>query len=268
MIARFVGFMGLTIVAFSGICFCLWTLGRGTWTVKQIIWLMLQIWFGSSYLGFSSSESFHPIFGPIVLIGYAALSNVLLITILISILSNQFAEINANAQEEHLFQKVVKTVEGVKSDAVFSYLPPVNLLAFVVLAPLSWVCSPRTLHRINVFAIRMTSFPILVAISAYERWEYRSQREIQLDRVVNTGLFDSFLGGGSEGIISAVFEAGPVSVTPPRPSAKASSMPGMDSPLARVYGREVFGTKGDDLKEVKESQRRIEEMLSKVLTQS
>jgi hypothetical protein len=31
-------------MAFSGICFCLWTLGRATWTVKQIIWLMLQIW--------------------------------------------------------------------------------------------------------------------------------------------------------------------------------------------------------------------------------
>jgi energy-converting hydrogenase Eha subunit G len=56
MIARFVGFMGLTstwrttgqrydaddaVVAFSGICFCLWTLGRATWTVKQIVWLML-----------------------------------------------------------------------------------------------------------------------------------------------------------------------------------------------------------------------------------
>jgi hypothetical protein len=100
----------------------------------------------------------------------------MLITILISILSNEFAEINANAQAEvcylylpfmsieeygvadtqHLFQKVVKTVEGVKSDAIFSYLPPLNIFAFIVLAPLSYVCSPRTLHRINVFCIRIT----------------------------------------------------------------------------------------------------------------
>jgi hypothetical protein len=100
----------------------------------------------------------------------SALSNVLLITILIAILSNKFAEINANAQEEvrdvslsderfagcslstplqHLFQRVVKTVEGVKSDAV-------NIAALVLLLPLSWVCSPRTLHRVNVFSIRMT----------------------------------------------------------------------------------------------------------------
>lgn len=44
MIAQFVSFMGFICVAFSGICFCLWTLGRGTWTLRQIIWLMLQIW--------------------------------------------------------------------------------------------------------------------------------------------------------------------------------------------------------------------------------
>jgi hypothetical protein len=155
----------------------------------------------------------------------------MLITILISILSNEFAEINANAQAEvcylylpflsieeygvadtqHLFQKVVKTVEGVKSDAIFSYLPPLNIFAFIFLVPLSYVCSPRTLHRINVFCIRITvrrtlltnsgrangqSFPILVGISLYERWDFRSKRTIRLqvsasmDRLVNPGLFE------------------------------------------------------------------------------
>lgn len=89
----------------------------------------------------------------------------LLITILIAILSNKFAEINGNAHEEvrpwphlahiqHMFQRVVKTVEGVKSDPIFSYMPPLNLVAFVFLSPLSWVCSPRMLHRINVFCVR------------------------------------------------------------------------------------------------------------------
>jgi hypothetical protein len=95
---------------------------------------------------------------------------------------------------QHLFQLVVKTVEGVRSDAIFSYLPPVNLLAFLVLSPLSWILSPRALHRLNVFAIRATvsanmlrtnvadtqSFPFLMAISAYERYQHRSRRRIHL----------------------------------------------------------------------------------------
>lgn len=192
MVASFVSFMTVTILAFTGICFCLWTLGRATWTVKQIVWLMAQIWFGSSYLGFSASESFHPIFGPVVLISYAALCNVLLITMLIAILSNKFAAINQNAQQEHLFQRVVKTVEGVKTDALFSYFPPINILAFAILVPLSWTVSARTLHRINVFAIRLTSFPILIAISAYERYTYRAkQRAIHLGAsTMDKGVMD------------------------------------------------------------------------------
>lgn len=51
---------------------------------------------------------------------------------------------------------MVKTVEGVKTDALFSYFPPINILAFAILVPLSWTVSARTLHRINVFAIRLT----------------------------------------------------------------------------------------------------------------
>ncbi|ODN83174.1 hypothetical protein L202_01365 [Cryptococcus amylolentus CBS 6039] len=218
MVTTFLRFMLVTIVAFSGICFCLWTLGRETWTVRQIVWLMAQIWFGSSNLGFSSSESFHPVFGPIILLSYAALCNVLLITMLIAILSAKFAAINQNAQQEHLFQRVVKTVEGVKSDALFSYLPGINILALGVLVPISWVVSARTLHRVNVFAIRLTSFPILISISAYERYSYHAkQRSIHLrsstmDRVSDVqriGLLDSWLGGGSEVLIASVFELGP-----------------------------------------------------------
>ncbi|KIR25457.1 nonselective cation channel [Cryptococcus deuterogattii LA55] len=232
MVASFVSFMTVTILAFTGICFCLWTLGRATWTVKQIVWLMAQIWFGSSYLGFSASESFHPIFGPIVLISYAALCNVLLITMLIAILSNKFAAINQNAQREHLFQRVVKTVEGVKTDALFSYLPPINILAFAILVPLSWTVSPRTLHRINVFAIRLTSFPILIAISAYERYSYQAkQRVIRLGASTMDGVMDvqrasllnSWLGGGSEFLIASAFEVGPpVIFSPPNQGSSTS----------------------------------------------
>ena len=94
-----------------------------------------------------------------------------------------------------MFQRVVKTVEGVKSDSIFSYLPPVNILAVLFLGPASWFVSPRTFHRINVFGIRLTvsgshalshtrrspqSFPFLFAISAYERYQYRSRRQISL----------------------------------------------------------------------------------------
>lgn len=50
------------------------------WGVKDIAWLMVQIWFGNTYLSFAQAESFHPVFGPILMTCFAALSNTLLLT--------------------------------------------------------------------------------------------------------------------------------------------------------------------------------------------
>lgn len=222
MIADFVRFMALAAICFSGILFTLWTLGRETWTLRQIAWLMLQIWFGSSYLGFSSSASFHPVLGPILLVMYAALSNTLLVTILISILSNRFATINANAKEEHLFQKAINTIEGVKADAIFSYMPPVNLLALVIIGPLAALLDEHSFHRVNVFAIRLTSFPLLIGISAWERikWQRKRGPGVRLVTSLEEGnnsrgtmrspisrpaLIHSLMAPGSERLIGAVF---------------------------------------------------------------
>ncbi|KAI6099821.1 hypothetical protein F5141DRAFT_1219143 [Pisolithus sp. B1] len=135
-----------------------------------IAWLIVQIWFGNTYLSFNQAKSFHPVLGPILMTCFAALSNTLLLTILISILSNTAARIDANATQEYLFQRTISTIEGVKSDALFSYQPPFNLLALLILKPATYLLSPRQLHSANVFLIRLTSFPILVVIALYERW--------------------------------------------------------------------------------------------------
>ena len=60
----------------------------------------------------------------------------------------------------------------VKSDALFSYQPPFNILAFLLLGPLSLFASPRTLHSVNVFLIRLTvsqagvSFAVIMRLTA------------------------------------------------------------------------------------------------------
>lgn len=111
MIAEFVFFIGIAAICFSGLLFTLHALAGGAWTVKAIAWLMVQIWFGNTYLSFGQASSFHPLFGPILMTGFAALSNTLLLTsafiriilgsglmfltVLISILSNTFARIDA-----------------------------------------------------------------------------------------------------------------------------------------------------------------------------
>lgn len=48
--------------------------------MQSIAWLMTQIWFGNTYLSFRDASSFHPVFGPILMVIFAALSNTLLLT--------------------------------------------------------------------------------------------------------------------------------------------------------------------------------------------
>ena len=62
-----------------------------------------------------------------------------------------------------------KSTHRVKSNALFSYQPPFNILAFLILKPASWFFSPRLFHTINVFLIKLTSLPQLILISLYER---------------------------------------------------------------------------------------------------
>lgn len=81
MIAEFIFFVGIAAICFSGLLFTLHSLAADTWSVKAIAWLMVQIWFGNTYLSFGQAKSFHPIFGPILMTGFAALSNTLLLTI-------------------------------------------------------------------------------------------------------------------------------------------------------------------------------------------
>ncbi|KAH7884627.1 hypothetical protein F5I97DRAFT_2038545 [Phlebopus sp. FC_14] len=216
MISEFVFFICIAATCFSGLLLTLYTLASDTWSVRKIAWLMVQIWFGNTSLSFGQASSFHPVLGPILMTCFAALSNTLLLTILISILSNTAARIDANANQEYLFQHTIATIEGVKSDALFSYQPPFNILAFLILKPASYVLSPRALHSANVFLIRVTSFPTLIAIAVYER-QLRKMKEYGKDtaysiyhnlprQIKSMPILEYFFGSQVADLYDVIFE--------------------------------------------------------------
>lgn len=65
------------------------------------------------------------------------------LTMLISVLSNTFAAVQKNAETEIVWQKSLRTIERVESDALTSYVPPLNLLAMTILLPLRILATPR-----------------------------------------------------------------------------------------------------------------------------
>ncbi|KAG6821438.1 hypothetical protein H0H93_010162 [Arthromyces matolae] len=221
MISQFVVLMLIAAFCFGGFLYALWTLSQNEagYSAGTIAWWMLDIWFGLDASGFDRSTQFHPYFGPILMVTYACLSNTLLLTVLVSILTNTFATINEDAAAEAMFRKAVSTIEGVKADFLFSYQPPINLIALCIMLPASYLLSPRWFHKVNVFMIRVTSFPILLMISLYERQSKKSGTSGFYETVsaVAERVYDTFprhlkrltfFEGlvGSDADISAIFE--------------------------------------------------------------
>ncbi|KAG6860882.1 hypothetical protein C0995_006437 [Termitomyces sp. Mi166 len=150
MMTQFTILMLIAMFCFGGFLYALWTLGRNNlenWEPGAIAWWMLYLWFGLDAGGFVNAHKFHDFFGPILLVTYACLSNTLLLTVLVSILSNTFATINEDAAAEAMFRKAVSTIEGVKADFLFSYQPPINLAALCIMLPASYLLTPRWFHK-------------------------------------------------------------------------------------------------------------------------
>lgn len=172
---------------------------------------MLWIWFGLDGTGFERSVDFHVILGPALMIAIAFLGNTLFLTVLVSMLTNTFAKIVDNATAEVHFRRAVLTFEGVKSDAIFAYRPPLNILALVILLPLKSLLSPRWFHKVNIAAARFLNAPLLLAIALYERHQlWRAPKHDANRSYKRSSLFRwTFSGFSPHGDIQAVFDTEP-----------------------------------------------------------
>jgi len=182
--------------------------GYSAHPVTTISKWMLWIWFGLDGTGITKSVEFHSILGPVLMVLFAFIGNTLFLTILVSILSNTYSNLAKNATSEIQFRRAVLTFEGVKSDAIFAYRPPFNVLALVVLLPLKFVTSPRWFHKVNVTAIRVLNAPILLMIAMFERrylWQ-RTRRQQGGGRHKWLGFWESF---GAHADLQAVFDTEP-----------------------------------------------------------
>jgi hypothetical protein len=127
------------------------------------------------------------------MVTFAFLGNTLFLTILVSMLSHTFSNIVTSAVQEIQYRRAVLTFEGTKSDAIFAYMPPFNIVALVIMLPLKMVVSARMFHRINVAAVRVINLPTLLIIAVFERNRlWRSSRR----KPISPGKIDWKSPGG------------------------------------------------------------------------
>jgi len=133
----------------------------------HVAYALFQILMGFTPAAWSAWESYDAL-GRILMTLFLFLAHFLIVTILVSVLSNSFNSIARNANEEHQFLFAVNTISLVKSDALFSYIPPTNVLSWII-SPLRFIIPFRQFVKLNRTIIKLTHFPILFTIFVYER---------------------------------------------------------------------------------------------------
>lgn len=113
------------------------------------------------------------VLGKTILTLFLFICHFLVVTILITVLTNSFMAIVQNANEEHQFVFAVNTISMVKSDALFSYIAPTNIIAWFI-TPLRYFVPFWRFVKINRTTIKITHFPVLFSIFLYEKSMLRS----------------------------------------------------------------------------------------------
>lgn len=179
----------LIVISCSGF-FVAFTLSFGTrdYDAASVAYALFQMLMGFTPAAWDSWGTYN-ILGKAILTLFLFICHFLIVTILITVLTNSFMAIVQNANEEHQFVFAVNTISMVKSDALFSYVAPTNVIAWL-LAPLRFVLPFRQFVRINRIVIKVTHFPVLFMIFAYERLILRGSLYEPTDLVEQRGRQD------------------------------------------------------------------------------
>jgi hypothetical protein len=124
MVKDFVKFMTVVAVLYMGFLATFTLLARGTFSVTDMSWFLVRVFFGGSSLGFEIMRDINPKLGPPLMVIFVCMTNVLLITSLICIQRDAFARVIAHAREEYLFVYSVYVLEASTSKRLTHFYPP------------------------------------------------------------------------------------------------------------------------------------------------
>ncbi|KAG9233348.1 integral membrane channel protein [Amylocarpus encephaloides] len=161
----------LILIACSGF-FVAFTLsfkhsGTDDYDAAGVAYKIFQILMGFTPAAWDAWSTYNPL-GKAILVLFLFICHFLVVTILITVLTNSFMAIVSNANEEHQFVFAVNTISMVKNDALFSYVAPSNIVAWL-LTPLRFCVPFRAFIKLNRTIIKITHFPLLFSIYAYEK---------------------------------------------------------------------------------------------------
>ncbi|RYP06209.1 hypothetical protein DL764_003301 [Monosporascus ibericus] len=174
----------LVLVSCSGF-FVFFTLSKNQNDAPEVAYKIFQILMGFTPAAWDVWPQYN-VLGRILLIIFLIICHFLVVTILITVLTNSFMAIASNAREEHQFLFAINTISMVKNDALFSYIAPGNIFAWILM-PFRYVLPIRQFVLLNRTVIKVTHFPILFTIFLYEKYFLATSMYEPTDLVDNHG---------------------------------------------------------------------------------
>ncbi|KAK6352758.1 hypothetical protein TWF696_004760 [Orbilia brochopaga] len=191
MTKDFLKFLALVIILYLGFLTTFTLLARDTFTLYDMTWLLIKVFFGSSFLGFEMMKQISPVLGAPLMLIFVTMTNILLITSLISLLSNSILLVMSNAKEEYLFMFSTFVLESATSSSRLTYFqPPLNLLSLAV-RPLRLILPAPQLRALRIKLLKATHFPLVAIIMLYEKLRGGPEQSLR-DRVFTIGGPRSF----------------------------------------------------------------------------
>ncbi|KAI0175948.1 hypothetical protein GGR52DRAFT_337830 [Hypoxylon sp. FL1284] len=174
----------LVLISCSGF-FVFFTLSRNHNDAAEVAYKIFQILMGFTPAAWDVWPEYTYL-GRTLLVFFLIICHFLVVTILITVLTNSFMAIASNANEEHQFLFAINTISMVKNDSLFSYVAPGNIFGWVLM-PLRYVMPIRPFVRLNRTVIKLTHFPLLFCIFFYEKYFLASSIYEPTDLVENQG---------------------------------------------------------------------------------
>ncbi|KAJ5945907.1 hypothetical protein N7454_002746 [Penicillium verhagenii] len=156
----------LIVIACSGFFVAFLSFGNDN-SPKSVAYGLFQLVMGFTPTAWAMWEEYN-FLGRTILTIFLFICHFVIVTILVSVLSNSFMRIVNNANSEHQFLFAVNTISMVKSDALFSYVAPTNVIAWLV-TPFRYLIPFRQYIKLNRTIIKVTHLPILFTICLYEK---------------------------------------------------------------------------------------------------
>ncbi|CAI7656072.1 unnamed protein product [Penicillium glandicola] len=105
------------------------------------------------------------------------MTNTLILSSLISLMSMSLEGVMRHAREEYLFQLAIYVLESSNSRRLTYFMPPLNLIPLLCIRPMRLFLSAGTVRRVRIVLLRATHLPFVALIWAYEsKWRHTKRQ--------------------------------------------------------------------------------------------